>query len=409
MPISGVWMWPQSVSQYGANKVVKRCVLAGITDIFFLTKGLAGTASYSSAIAPHCSEHDLLSQLLRAAHAHGVRVHAWLTSASDEHYKSLYPNSGRCHYTRGKDKGLISLADPGYLAYMEQIVRELCREYAIDGLHLDYIRYNHLLYGWSEDDQARYAASGADVSHLRQLMDQTFLSGQHEHAQCIFDAYRAGDQSTLALARTRRHDVLSFASTLTHCARAENSRLILSAALMPEGAYADTAFADLHYGQSYADAALLYDYVLPMAYSKAYGQDSVWVRSVAEGTLKHGLQTVMGLHAYDGGTGPSLAADLSSLAQTEISGTCLFRYGAFALGVADGSTLRIVNTLDQAITSILTEGGKQLLPTGKRMEPGSEEVFPLSVSALPLRIFCGQSEACIYIAHQHEYTNTKQR
>lgn len=81
----------------------------------------------------------------------------------------------------------------------------------------------------------------------------------------------------------------------------------------------------------------------------------------------------------------------------------------FALGVADGSTLRIVNTLDQAITSILTEGGKQLLPTGKRIEPGSEEVFPLSVSALPLRIFCGQSEACIYIAHQHEYTNTKQR
>lgn len=53
---------------------------------------------------------------------------------------------------RGKDCGLISLADEGYLQYMENIVRELCRNNGIDGLHLDYIRYNHLLYGWSTED-----------------------------------------------------------------------------------------------------------------------------------------------------------------------------------------------------------------------------------------------------------------
>ena len=57
---------------------------------------------------------------------------------------------------------------------------------------------------------------------------------------------------------------------------------------MPEGAYGDTAFADLHYGQSYEDAAALYDFAVPMAYSQAYGQDGRWVRMVAEGTLRRG-------------------------------------------------------------------------------------------------------------------------
>ena len=131
MSVLGVWMWPQSIIDHGAQWVAERCTLIGVTDIFFLTKGLAGTASYRSAFAPPCSPRDLLAELIKAAHASGIRVHAWLTSASDEHYKQAFPQSGRCHYTRGKDKGLISLADEGYLSYMENIVRELCLGYAI--------------------------------------------------------------------------------------------------------------------------------------------------------------------------------------------------------------------------------------------------------------------------------------
>ena len=137
----GVWMWPQSVRERGAQHVVSVCRRVGVTDIFFLVKGLAGTTSFQSQIAPACCERDLLRELLDAAHAQGMRVHAWLTSASDEHYKQLHPESGRCHYIRGKDNGLISLSDAGYLDYMERIVRELCAGCAIDGLHLDYIRY----------------------------------------------------------------------------------------------------------------------------------------------------------------------------------------------------------------------------------------------------------------------------
>ena len=105
MAVLGVWMWPQSVRIYGAQAVVRHCARMGVTDIYFLTKGLAGTDSGSSTLAPQDCDRDLLNELLSAAHAAGLRVHAWLTSASDEHYKELHPQSGRCHLTRGRDRG----------------------------------------------------------------------------------------------------------------------------------------------------------------------------------------------------------------------------------------------------------------------------------------------------------------
>jgi len=397
MPILGVWMWPQSVRQYGAKSVAARCAQIGITDIYFLTKGLAGTTSYLGTLAPASCERDLLQELIASAHALGIRVHAWLTSASDEHYKALHPDSGRCHYTRGRDKGLISLTDGAYLSYMEKIVRELCSGYEIDGLHLDYIRYNHLLYGWAEEDMARYAAAGADVAHLRSLMDRTFL-GDAPDASCIFDALREGDEHVRALASARRRDVTAFAKALTGCARDENSRLVLSAALMPEGAYSDSTFADLHYGQSYEDAGRLYDYVLPMAYSKAYEKDSQWVRSVAEATLKKGLKTVMGLHAYEGGTGPSLKEDLLALRDTAVSGVCLFREGAFAMALADGRKFRLINTLDRPITAIRSCPAEFTLTLESALLPGEERSFTLPSAPDVLRVFTGDTQACVYLA-----------
>ena len=399
MSVFGVWMWPQSVRVSGTQAVVSRCARMGVTDIYFLAKGLAGTASYQSRLAPASHEQDALAGLLDAAHAAGIRVHAWLTSASDDHYKALHPESGRCHYTRGRDKGLISLADASYLSYMEEIVRELCRRYNIDGLHLDYIRYNHLLYGWSEEDMARYAAAGADPAHLRSLMDAAFCRGE-SRPDCLFDAYRAGDPHVLALAAARRRDVVQFASALTAAARAEKPGLILSAALMPEGAYDDTAFSDLHYGQNYDDAAALYDCVLPMAYSKAYDKDAAWVRSVAESTLKKGLRTIMGLHAYDGGTGPSLKEDIAALHQTAIDGVCLFREGAFVPAFADGCRTTLINTLDQPITSILPGPGETLITPENAILPGEERRFTLPCASDVLRAFSGETEVCVYMTQE---------
>lgn len=396
MSVFGMWMWPQNLRIYGADKVMTWCAHVGVTDVFFLVKGLAGTTVFPSDIAPH-DGRDLLRELLDAAHQRGIRVHAWFTSASDEHYKALHPESGRCHYIRGKDRGLISLADEGYLAYMEDFTREICRRYDVDGLHLDYIRYNHLLYGWSGEDQARYARAGADIGHLRTLMDRMFCRDDANEPELLFDAFRAGDESTHALARTRRQDVVKFATTLTSLARAERSNLVLSAALMPEGAYDDTAFSDLHYGQNYEDAAKLYDLALPMAYSNAYEKDGQWVRQVAEGTMRRGLKTVVGLHAYEGGTGPSLQADIAALSGAPVEGVCLFREGATALACTQGRELQVINPMEAAITRIVAMNGSDAVTLNATIHPGEEKRLVLPFEADCARVFTADAEACIYV------------
>ena len=394
MSVLGVWMWPETVAAYGAEKVVLYCAWAGITDIFFLAKGLAGTVSFSSSFAPAFSGRDLLKELLNAAQERGIRVHAWFTSACDEHYKALHPESGRYHYVRGRDKGLISLTDEGYLAYMCGIVRELCRNYEIDGLHLDYIRYNHLLYGWDDADLSRYAAAGADLSRLRSLMERTFLQGESNEDSCVFNALREGDPSVRALAEVRRTDVVRFAGRLCGTAREERSGLLLSAALMPEGAYTDTSFADLHYGLSYADAAVLYDFALPMAYSGAYGKNSGWVRDVAEGTLRRGIQTVAGLQAFEGAGGGVLREDISALKDLPLTGICLFRAGSFVLALTQGSETMIVNPLKKPVTSLICGGTPVQLPDP--VPAGGKRTVRLPAETEDLRAFADAEELCVY-------------
>lgn len=400
MAIFGVWMWPKSVRESGADAVISRCRRMGVTDIYFLTKGLAGTVSYRSALAPMDCERDLLAELLDAAHPVGIRVHAWFTSASDAAYKDKHPESGRWHYVNGRDKGLISLADEGYIRYMADVTRELCRKYSIDGLHLDYIRYNHLIYGWSEEDLARYAAEGADVSVLRAMMDRAFKDG--EGPEIFFEAYRAGEASVHALARARRRDVVHFATTVVNAARAEKPGIILSAALMPEGAYEDIAFSDVHYGQNYADAAKLYDYALPMAYSQAYEKDAAWVRDVALGTMKRGLKTIVGVHAYEGGTGATLQADIAAVQDIPVEGVCLFREGAAAVAFADGKTISLYNPLDGEITRVDAVRGEESAVVPCSVLPGEEKRIPLPFAPDMLRAYAGEKEVCIYLHRRNE-------
>lgn len=397
MSVLGMWMWPENVRLYGAEKVIAYCVRAKVTDIYFLTKGLAGTAVFRSSLAPCDPQRDLLKELLDAAHAKGIRVHAWFTSASDENYKQLHPESGRCHFKRGKDQGLISLTDEGYLDYMTQITRELCRSYEIDGLHLDYIRYNHLLYGWADEDIARYAKEGADVEHLKQMMERMFYGTPEKEETCLFDAYNAGDESALALASTRRKDVVRFARMLTDAARAEKKELILSAALMPEGAYDNIAFSDLHYGQNYDDAAQIYDCALPMAYSKAYDKDGLWVRQVAEGTVRRGLKTVVGLHAYEGGTGLTLKEDIAALEGAPVEGICLFREGATALAFADGRRISVYNPMKENIDRIIICNGEYSAVLNETIMPGEEKSFTLPCDCMGIRVLTGETERSVYL------------
>lgn len=144
-----------------------------------------GDAYYSSAIEPRPPDlqrqpaaFDPLSTVLEAAHAAGLRVHAWVnvnlvSSAADlpvarEHVVYRHPDWLMVPRDIAQELAAIQIDSPGYLGrlarwtrarsdeieglytspivpsaadHLEAVVRDLTRRYAVDGVHFDYARY----------------------------------------------------------------------------------------------------------------------------------------------------------------------------------------------------------------------------------------------------------------------------
>ncbi len=365
--IVGEWLWANTVfeaGEDGAEQITNRYAEMGITDIFLLVKGNLGRVSYlKGETALQRSDYggrDILQEVLTAAHARGLRVHAWICNSGDATFKSTYPDAGMYHYVNGRnDNNRINFYDEGYRAYIENVVTEMVRDYDIDGLHFDYIRYNHLANGWSETDFANLEAKGGNVPHVKEMIERTLgYNGFDEDSSYIFDRFVEGDADARLIAEYRRGNVVAYAKKIIAAARAVNPRLILSAAVMPEGAY-DPSFADLHYGQNYSDLAALVDFIMPMVYSSDYDQDAAWVKKVAEGALEKGGRVLVGLQAYGKSTTEQLMGDVEAVrgllesddaaVGENLLGIALFRTGEFSyakmsqLGAED---------LDQAVAMV---------------------------------------------------------
>ena len=86
----------------------------------------------------------------------------------------------------------------GYREYIGNVARELA-EYDIDGLHLDYVRYNHNANGWSEEDFERLAYMGANLDRVKELVETTWgYNGRLCQSACpLPGALRLAEQSHL--------------------------------------------------------------------------------------------------------------------------------------------------------------------------------------------------------------------
>ena len=177
----GEWLWANTVYEAGENGAEMICSQyadRGTTDIVLLVKGNLGRVCYAKGEAPLARSdyggRDILQEVLDAAHARGIRVHAWVCNSGDATYKETFPEAGMYHYEKGRDNNRINFYDEGYRTYIEKLVTELLRNYDVDGFHFDYIRYNHLENGWSETDFANLEAMGANVPHIKEMIERTF-------------------------------------------------------------------------------------------------------------------------------------------------------------------------------------------------------------------------------------------
>ncbi len=356
--IVGKWIWGNTISDLGADGaeiIMSRCAAEGITDVYLLIKGTGGKLGYLKTQYTDIlvrKERDVLQETIDAAHKRSIRVHAWICVVRDETYKSNHESAGMWQYIRGRDNKFITPYDEGYREYIGNVARELAG-YDIDGLHLDYVRYNHNANGWSEEDLERLAAMGANLERVKELVETTWgYNGRTEDSNYIFNAYKNNDPDAIIIAKYRKNNIKELAEHIINSAKSVNPDLIFSAATMPDGAY-DSAVSELHYGQNYDDSADLYDYICPMAYSSTYGQTDDWVTTIAKNSIDKGNKVVIGIQAFDDATTTRIMAEMENLRDlmkdptygSGMLGTAFFRSGTFEYAKATYDTVNKIITV----------------------------------------------------------------
>lgn len=168
--VRAVWLttiggldWPHSYAQ-SKNSIDKQkaelCrlldlyVKAGINTVLVQTR-IRGTVIYPSAYEPWdgCLSgfpgtspgYDALQYIVEQCHNRGMELHAWVVTLPVGKWNKL-----GCKRLAAKYPGLIKKIGPdGYMnpedprtgSYLGDICEEISRNYDVDGIHLDYIRY----------------------------------------------------------------------------------------------------------------------------------------------------------------------------------------------------------------------------------------------------------------------------
>ncbi|WP_167886734.1 MULTISPECIES: putative glycoside hydrolase [unclassified Thermococcus] len=340
--IVGVWMWPSTYKVYyqealeqlgyqnpfdksvypaipedikekalkmAAEELVKELKEAGITDVFLEVKLTSGYLVYPSSVYPGrtypaypYNTTNILKPLLEEAHKNGIRMHAWIIVHYDKEFFGKtdpiwHVGKAKSNWTAYPVEGRVRLANTKYLEVLENIIKELI-SMGFDGIHLDYIRYPHMVYSFSPKDIERARQMGINVDKIIFAVRHTFYNdvplpdgstAGPKDPYYIFKLYIKGDPDIVKWFELRRKDVDSYVGNITafvHSLRAWNGETpIVSAALMPDWTRDNILYPEefqlLHYGQVWSDFVKLgVDWLIPMAYFKDYGEPVSWVGTV---------------------------------------------------------------------------------------------------------------------------------
>jgi len=326
-----VWVTRSDYKSVGdIQAIMHDCESLGLNAVIFQVRG-NGTAFYKSSIEPWADElsggdpgFDPLAVAVEEAHSRGMNLHAWvnvmpgwrgtepprnpqqLYNARPEWF--WYDQKGRRQplTSTGRDgkrkTQYVSLNPclPEVRAYLVSVFAEIARNYEIDGLHLDYIRFPN-----------EYAPRGVDYPYDARTLALFRRDTGKTPAQSpkLWNQWRT-DQVTAVVRETR--DMLRKTRP--------NAKLSASVIPDPERARADH-FQD---GAMWAWKGWV-DFLIPMNYT---ADEALFIRRAdAWRQRSAGKPIVMGLGVYAHASHEGLARQIE-LADRWGQGFCLFAYSS---------------------------------------------------------------------------------
>ncbi len=327
-PFYALWItrW-DTRSEQDIVDAVARAHDLGVTDIFWQVRG-SFDAFYPSDLEPwgeflldregQPPAHDPLAVALREAHARGLRLHAWInalplwrgtTPPRDRRHAFHTHPAWRLHDASGRPEPLHEgyvMANPVLEDVHEHIARvcaDLATRYAIDGLHLDYIRYGKPV----GKTPLRYPRDARTISQFERAMglhDLGTPEGERAYQRWIADRITSLVRRIRASVKGVRSDIEVSAAVWRHPSIAREVYLQDAARWAREG---------------------LLDRVVPMIYTELetqlVGDWAAWREAVPDG----GARLTIGLGVYK--HVPGETAEQVALAEGS-DGFSLFAYSS---------------------------------------------------------------------------------
>ena len=311
----GLWIVRESmVSRAEIDAALEFAQRGDFNHVFVQVRG-RGDAYYRSLIVPRSErirERDLdpLAYTIRRGHELGLNIHAWVTTYLL--WSARKPPENRAHIYHmhpewlevradGSSQQFLDLSAPRdgsfegiYLSpthpevnnYLKAVFTEILLNYAVDGLHLDYVRYYDLDYG--------YNPAGLEALSRRQRFDPRQLQGASDGA-----ILTATDTATkFELWNTYRRDRVSELITALHAIiTISGKEVMLSAAVKPNIQVARTKYFQ-DWARWLEDGIL--DYAVAMNYTPVRSDYLDNIRATF-GALRHVNrdQLVMGVATYN--------------------------------------------------------------------------------------------------------------
>lgn len=384
--VRGLWVLRTSMTSPDAIAGVVRAAVGGGYNTLLVQVRSRGDAFYRSDVDPRGQElrgqpaaFDPLATTLEAAHAAGLKVHAWVnvnlvSSAttlpqSAEHVVSRQPGwlmvpralapellrldpaspaylERLARWTRGQSESVeglyLSPATEGAQDYTVSVVSGLARSYALDGVHLDYTRYPSSEFDYSASAVRAFRAARipAVTPDQRERLDQNAqtdpLAWTREYPEA-WDAFRVGRLTQLV-------------QRIRAAVKAARPGAIVSSAVVPDPS--DARAEHLQDWEVWAKAGTL-DVICPMAYAPGPAAFADQVSAAMAGA--HGRPVWMGIGAWRMDV-EQTTAHLATARRAGAAGVLLFSYDSL---VTAGSSRGIYFTqLRPAILSAPRRQGR---------------------------------------------------
>jgi uncharacterized lipoprotein YddW (UPF0748 family) len=381
--VRAMWVVRESLtSPEKIANIVDTASRYGFNTLFVQVRG-RGDAYYNSFLEPRSEDlasaplsFDPLATIIADAHARGIQVHAWLNTyyvwsagtlpLSQEHVVNAHKDwlvqdadgntpmlpVGQC------EGAFISPANLDARQHIHDVFMEVARNYDIDGIHFDYVRYPSEDYDYSPaalNGFAAYMNPSISAETQTELTQGGKLAYIHAFPQEWAD--------------WRRDQVTELVRSISHDVKAIKPWVVISAAVF---ANADDAY-DAR-GQDWKEWLRegIIDVVVPMA----YGSDSELVgRQLKDAEItahQYGRYCYAGIGSWHI-TPDSTNAKIKIARELGVQGVVLFSYG----GVTnDGSSLDYLNKVEaESFTTSVT------LPTLGWLSPRDQSESTPAISS----------------------------